>query len=324
MACRFLLLALLSGCTGSIYLAQAVAGQAEMLDKRRSLDSVVNDKKAPAHVKALLAEVPRMKAFAVTNGLTPTKSYERYVDLKRPAAVWVVSASAPLAFVARTWWFPIVGDVPYLGWFKREDARRFALSLQQEGLDVSLRPAAAYSTLGFFNDPILSTMITDEPDAAGDFANTVFHESLHATLYVPGRTDVSEGIASFVGDRMAKEYLTRFHAPEVLAAYASGNVRGQERLERLRRLRADLVALYQGNSADKAAQKGRLIMEAKHALGIKRAINNATLAELGRYQSGEAELALLFERCGHDWRCFLAALRAWIARDKSLDFKNLE
>jgi predicted aminopeptidase len=306
---KYVFLFLCSGCTGASYLAQAIAGQVEILDHRRPLKNVIADEKTPAYVRELLAEVPRLKAYAAEQGLRATHNYERYVDLKRPAAVWVVSASEPFAFHAQTWWFPIVGSVPYLGWFHLADAQRFALSLQQQGLDVSLRTAAAYSTLGFFDDPILSSMLSTEPDAIGDLANTLFHESLHATIYVRGRTDVSEGLASFVGDRMARDYLQKTRRPEILAAYDAAMRRGKARLARLKQLRSDLERLYESHGPDMAAEKGRLIMQAKQELHWKRVLNNATLAEIGRYASHEDEMQALFDSVGHDWHRFLARAR---------------
>jgi predicted aminopeptidase len=324
---RWLLLCFcLSGCLGSRYLAQAVAGQAALLDARRPLESVIKDKKTPPHVRALLAEVPRMKAYASAHGLAPTKNYERYVPLARDAAVWVVSATPQLSFKAKTWWFPVVGEVPYLGWFALDDARAFANELKATGLDVSLRPASAFSTLGFFEDPILSTMLSEDVDAAGDLANTLFHESLHATLYIHGRTDISEGIASFVGDQLARDYLSDFHDAAALEAYEAAARRAKRRLAQLLSLKEALMKLYASGADDpgKMKEKGRLLMQAQIALRLRRAIGNATLAELSRYSSGEEELERLLARKHRDWRAFIAVLREWIRRGGPLAFSDLD
>src|SRR5262249_41967930 len=143
--------------------------------------------------------------------LTATENYVRYTQLDRDAAVYVVQAAPPLELKPRLWSFPIVGTVPYLGWFNVKDAKAYAQTLAQQGLDVDVRGASAYSTLGWFKDPVLSTMIGEGDGALGELANTVLHESTHATLYVKGQSAFNESLASFVGDRLARDWLaTRF------------------------------------------------------------------------------------------------------------------
>ena len=158
-------------------------------------------------MRELLAEVPTIKRFAERHGLRPTSSYAKYAEVPRSAIVWVVSASTPLSFQPRTWTFPIVGSVPYLGWFDEAEARDFADDLRSQGYDVDLRGAQAYSTLGWFDDPILSTMLGSGDEAVGDLANVVLHESVHATYYLPGQSPLNESVADFLGDRLATAYL---------------------------------------------------------------------------------------------------------------------
>src|SRR5205814_2292022 len=100
-----------------------------------------------------------------------------------PVAVWVVSACEPLRFHSKEWGFLFVGSFPYLGWFDLENARRFRDELRAEGWDADLRGAAAYSTLGYFRDAVLSSMIPEGDEALGELVNVVLHESVHATLY---------------------------------------------------------------------------------------------------------------------------------------------
>src|SRR6185312_14274837 len=110
-------------------------------------------------------------------------------------------------FRSKTWWFPIVGRVPYLGWFDRDDAHDFADELHREGWDSDVGAADAYSTLGWFDDPVLSTMIAGGDEAVGELVNVILHESVHATLYVDGQTRFNESLAEFVAGKLTTVYL---------------------------------------------------------------------------------------------------------------------
>jgi predicted aminopeptidase len=159
---------------------------------------------------AKLDLIQDVKAFGEEIGLSATENYSRIAwDWKR--TIWNVSASAPLKFHPKTWWFPIVGTVPYLGFFRRSDADNWIDDLNQEGLDVYLRTAGAYSTLGYFEDPVLPGMLEWEDDL---LANTVLHEMVHATVWVKGSVPFNESLASFVGDNASLAYLSDRHGDD--------------------------------------------------------------------------------------------------------------
>ncbi len=225
-ACRSSALGLLAlglsatGCFETGYLLQAGEGQLDLLCNARPISHVLEDPDTPPDVLAELSEVPRIKAFGKRFGLVPTKSYESYVELDRPVAVWVVSAAPKLSFESKTWTFPIVGSVPYLGWFDKGRATEHAQSLKAEGWDVDLRGAAAYSTLGFFHDPVLSSMLGDAADGYGDFAGTILHESLHATVYVNGQTSFNEGLATWMA---GKYWMNRWGGGELSSFKAAAH-----------------------------------------------------------------------------------------------------
>jgi predicted aminopeptidase len=303
----------LGGCFKARYLSQAAYGQFDISMRTRRVADVAVDPSVPAPTRALLGRVGPIKRFGESRGLRATSNYRDFVDLERPAAVWVVSAAEPLRFKTLSWSFPIAGDVPYLGWFHQDSARDFALGLRQKGWDVDLRTASAYSTLGWFKDPILSTMLDEGPGALGELSNTVLHESLHATLYLGGQTTFNESVASFVGDRMAAEYLEHAlgpHSPEG-EAYAWALRAGRDRARALHWAYAWLDALYKskGPPAEKLAKKAAYLRELKATLGYRRPITNATLAQFKNYHEGASELAELFEACGRNWERFLTALR---------------
>jgi predicted aminopeptidase len=310
-----------SGCTSVLYVVQAAQGQVELGYLARPIDEVVADKTVPDHTRSLLSRVASMKRFGEKHGLTPTKNYSEYVELDRPAVVWVVSACEPLRFQSKVWSFPIAGKVPYLGWFDWWDAESFAEDLREDGWDVHFRPAGAYSTLGWFQDPVLSSMIdrgaADSPaevdGALGDLANVVLHESVHATLYLPGQSLLNESLADFVADRLTARYLDAelgAQSPERLA-WEANQKDSDRRRALMQRAYSRLERLYASAAPDaaKLAEKARVLAELRRELGLNREINNATLAQFKTYSSGEAELLALLDACGGDFRRFLAQLR---------------
>ncbi len=243
---------LLLGCTEVRYVAQASLGQLSMAWSAQSLSDAAFDARLSWRTRALLREVPHIKRVGERHGLTPTENYRTYVQLDRPAAVWVVSACEPLRFRSKTWSFPIVGTVPYLGWFNLQDARRFAAPLKAAGWDVDVRPAGAYSTLGWLEDPVLSTMISGGDEALGELANVVLHESLHATLYLKGQTRLNESVANFVGDELAKMYLDERVGPASAEkkAYLEQQERSAARARVLHEAYVELSRLYTSSAPD--------------------------------------------------------------------------
>lgn len=311
-----LLLPVISGCTTVRYLVQASAGQISLRTRARDIDEVKRDIRTELWVRDLLSKVASIKRFGERQGLKPTANYTQYTELRRAYVVWVVSASEPLRFHDETWTFPIVGSVPYLGWFHEADAERFAEGLRKEGWDVDVRGAEAYSTLGWFKDPVLSTMLREDRAALGNLANVILHESLHATIYLGDQTDLNESLASFVADRLTLSYLDEevgALSPEK-AAYVAAAADGERRVARLLEARHALEVLYASAkpAREKLREKGSLLSSLTAELGWRRPINNATLSQFKVYNSGAAELSLLIEACGGSFPRFIGAL--WTLR----------
>lgn len=302
-----------SGCFTVRYLSQAAGGQLAMLHDARPIDEVLADPQTPPRVRALLARVEGVKDWGQAQGLKPTRNYDRYVDLHRPAAAWIVQACAPLAFEVQRWQFPIVGSVPYLGFFDVAEARRFAAELAASApLDVDVRGASAYSTLGWFRDPVLSTMLGQGGEALGDLVNVILHESVHATLYVRNQSAFDESLASFVADRLTLQWLREKRGPESAdtTAWVGAQQASQARLAKLRAAWLELDALYRSSApeADKRREKLRILGALQAALGASRLLNNAALAGFKAYSTGAAAFTALLEACGGKWPRFFAAL----------------
>ncbi len=308
-------IAAFAGCTPVRYVTQAAAGQEQINSRGIAIREIVEGNHLDKRTRGLLAHVPRIKAFGERYGLAHTKNYERYVWLGRPAVVWVVSACHPLAFRPMAWRFPIVGSITYTGWFDRAEAKGYAVELARKGWDVDVRPSQAYSTLGWFDDPILSTMIADDEAALGDLADVVLHETLHATFYVPGQSTLNESVASFVGDTLAVRYLDETvgaDSPEK-ATFLETRERAAKRGRLMRDAHEMLAALYASkrSRAEKLAEKTRITEALRAELEIKRPITNATLIQYKTYGSGRAEMEQLLDRCGGDFSRMLRALMRW-------------
>ena len=199
----------LNSCMMTRYLIQAGHGQLSLINSRRSINTIIDDEDTSPVVRRSLKEVNSIKAFAKEYALDFKDNYDDYVNVDGSAVVWVVSAAEPHYFFSKTWNFPIVGNFNYLGWFSKDSALEFAEDLRAEGWEVYTRGASAYSTLGWFNDPILSTMIPDHEHEIGQLVNVILHESVHTTIYKKGQSYFNESVANFVADHLTPIYLKR-------------------------------------------------------------------------------------------------------------------
>jgi predicted aminopeptidase len=298
----FVVLALLAtGCLQVRYITQAAAGQEDLNRRGISVNEIVEGEHLDKRTRRLLSHVARIKSFGERYGLRRTENYERYVWLGRPAVVWVVSACHPLAFRPRSWKFPVVGSITYTGWFDRREAKEYADGLAKHGWDIDVRPSQAYSTLGWFDDPILSTMISDGDEALGDLADVILHETLHATFYIPSQSTLNESVASFFGDQLSLKYLDEVVGPESSekTSYVAIRERGERRGNIMKQAYEQLAALYASSlpPEDKLAHKKQITDALRAELQIKRPITNATLIQYKTYGSGKAELAQLLSAC---------------------------
>jgi predicted aminopeptidase len=194
------IVAIVATCSPA-YVIRAGIEEARILGRRRPIPEVVADPATSAETRRKLEVVTQARAFADKQlGLAAGESYTTYSWVDSDTLLMVVSAARKDRFQAYTWWFPIVGRVPYKGYFNFEHAYEEARELEARGYDADVRPSAAFSTLGWFNDPLLNTLLR-----YGDvsLAGTVIHEITHNSLYLAGQAGFNESFANFVGDRGA-------------------------------------------------------------------------------------------------------------------------
>lgn len=183
------------------YLGRAGWEEAKILKGRKDITEVIADPATDSITRQKLALVLDARRFAVDSlGLHAKKSFTQYTKLEHDTLVLLLSAAEKDRLVQHTWWFPIVGRVPYKGYFDFGAARDAAKDFERRGYDVYLRPASAFSTLGFFNDPLLSTTLRTD---SLNLASTVIHELTHNTFYAKGQAIFNESFAEFVGARGA-------------------------------------------------------------------------------------------------------------------------
>ncbi len=302
-----------TGCGTLNYLLQATGGQLALINRAKPISEVLEDEKTPPRVKELLSQIGDIKEFGEENGLKPTPNYTTYTKLDRKAAVWVVSACEKLKFKPKVWKFPIVGSFPYLGWFNLDSAKNYADELKAKGWDVDVRGASAYSTLGWFHDPVLSTMISKGDAAFGDLVNTVIHESVHATVYVNGQSYFNESLANYVAGKLTDVYLFRKYgekAPRTVA-YLKEEKRGDEAEKRLHEAYEELSRIYSSAAPDseKLDEKNKILANLMAELHLKRPINNATLIQYKTYNTGEEAFEALYLSCGKTWPCFIQRMK---------------
>ena len=204
---RFFILALclsLVACESLSYYSQAIFGQLSILSKREAIEKLIADDTSSPELKNKLQTVLDIRRFAESELMLPVEdSYGTYVDIKQPYVVWNVFASPEFSIRPVNWCYPIAGCVAYRGYFSEADAQAYANRKSQEGLDVYVGGVSAYSTLGWFSDPLLSTVINRDDY---QLAALLFHELAHRLIYIAGDTEFNESFAT----AMEREGLRRW------------------------------------------------------------------------------------------------------------------
>lgn len=313
-----------SSCvTGSpFYLWNAAAGQWQIICNRRPIVEVLEDPELDAETRKKLELVLEVQSFARDSlGLSTGDSYRYFSRIDRDAAAYNVIAAPALSLEAHSYWFPIVGTVPYLGFFSRDEAEEHARDLEEKGLDVLMQDVAGYSTLGWFDDPLLSSQLRYSEYG---LVRLVIHEAVHATVWIPGSVRFNESLASFVEEEGARQFIRR-NDPDGSRMARLDAIKKEQAMFRtiMHRTATELKQLYSGelSNDEKLKSKHRIIEKMKESMLAEpfvyldraklaeKTYNNAHFMSYLAYNSGTHYFQSAFRACNSEWNCFLQTMK---------------
>ncbi len=309
------LFTLLTACSHLSYYHQAITGQFEISQRAQAISEVLASPSTSPTIKQTLSEILTIRAFASQSlSLPDNLSYTYYADLQRPFVVWTVFAAPAFSFQPKQWCFPIIGCVSYRGYFSQAAATEQAEILRQAGYEVYVAGVAAYSTLGWFTDPILNTMLHWN---LTKIAGIIFHELAHQQLYIPNNTAFNEAFAMTVENEGIKRWLAQHGTPQDWQRYQTEQQRENEFVELVLTTRDQLENLYQqplvssNMQLEKQATFEELLQQYQqfkqrwhHYAGydnwINTELNNAKLLSVATYQDLVPVFQALLVQVGGD------------------------
>lgn len=312
---------LLTSCQVN-YILKSAYNQFSMMSRRISLEKALKDPQLSHEQKRKIQLAQKAREFAEKElGLKPTKNYTQFVLLDRPYVTYVVSAAPKWKLEAYKWRYPIVGSMPYKGFFNEEDAKKEELDLQKENLDTYMRGVSAYSTLGWFKDPLLSSMLRYQDY---DLVNTIIHETVHATLYIKHEADFNERLAVFMGNRGAEMFYLKEEGPESPTLQKVQKENADDKLfsEWISGKLKSLAAWYENLPAEQQNEERRQQQFIQLQEDFKKEllprlmtdsfkkfqdlkINNARLLVYRTYMQDLSDFESLYEKTGRDFNKFL-------------------
>jgi predicted aminopeptidase len=325
-----------SGCSSMSYdlgyYLQSIGGHLTVMQQARPIDELLGDPSLDPKLRAKLERVREVRAFASRElGLPDNGSYTRYADLHRPFVIWNVFATPELSMRLTEWCFPIAGCISYRGYYAKEDADRFGENLRANGYDVYVAGVPAYSTLGWFDDPVLNTFI-QYPD--GEVARLVFHELAHQVLYVKGDSAFNESFATTVEEVGVERWLASKHDGQLELAYRQFAERRVQFVAMLKKHRTALETVFAAPISDDEKRHGKTaVFEALQSdyralkagwdgwpgydRWFSQKLTNAHLASVATYTERVPGFQRLLAGQGGDLRRFFAVARELSKRPKT-------
>lgn len=317
-------LGFIAGCASPVYYFHAVSGQLEILNKRRPVEEVLRDPATAPRTREQLELVLRLREFASRElALPDNRSYRSYADLERPFVIWNVFATPELSLEPKQWCFVFAGCVSYRGYFARDKADVFAAEMKQEGYDVYVGGVPAYSTLGWFNDPLLNTFIHR---SEADLAGLLFHELAHQVLYVSDDTAFNESFATVVELEGVRRWFERHGTSPQAEAYRQKFERRSQFTTLVLKHKLRLAEIYASNlsKAEKRSAKAKIFTELRSDYSaLKKTwsgiadfdkwftqdLNNAHLAAIALYNQHVAAFQKLLAHHRNDLMAFYRSVK---------------
>lgn len=320
----------MSGCSIG-YIMQAGYEEASILLSKKDINEILKEEESlEPKLRDTFELVLEAREYAKEIGLTPGGSFTEYASIDRDELVWVLSAAYQTALTPYTWWFPVVGWMPYKGFFDKADAIKEAKKFSEKGFDIYIRPSLAFSTLGWFDDPLLSTLTNLDDES---LINTVFHEILHNTVWIKGHVDFNETLANFVGSKVTEMFFRKkFGDTHPLTQLCIDRLHDEIIFaDFLNTLITKLRAFYTTNEtlSDAEKRKGRDALYAhaitdwetrKHLLKTNRyqqsisKLNNAIILGTELYLKNLSDFNILYMQSGNSLELFLRHMKD-IARE---------
>ncbi|MDN3222337.1 aminopeptidase [Pseudomonas nunensis] len=310
---------LLNGCASVSYYSQLANGQLQLLRAREPVTKVIADPQRDPKLRAHLTQSQKARVFASQQlHLPDNQSYRLYADIGRPYVVWNVFVTPEFSLKPQNHCFPIAGCVAYRGYYSQSAARGEAALQRLQGMDVSIGGVEAYSTLGWFNDPIISSMMNWGDER---LATLIFHELAHQRFYVKDDTEFNESFATFVEQEGTRQWrASRGLAPENGATLQQRDQLTQlvldtrTRLERLyvqplpiKQMRQRKAEAFERLRSDyRAMRDSQWYGDKRYDAWINAPMNNAKLLPFGLYDQWVPAFAALFKQVGGDWVRFYA------------------
>lgn len=305
------------------YYWHLVLGQARLLWNRRPVSNMLANRRLDPGVRERLEFIQEVRRFAELRiGLSQSRNYTSYIDIGEGPVSWQLTASPRDRIEPVQWTYPVVGRFPYRGYFDPDRAKSDRDRLEAQDFDTLLRPVGAYSTLGWFEDPILSTMLRYRD---GDLAELVIHELAHATVWIPGRVSFNESLATFVGEAGALHFMRERHGPEAAVVTDMLDRRSDERTFKrfMRDVAEELQALYvsERSYGEKLKEREIIFDRAKrrfHRLDLKtgayshfprRRLNNAVMMAYRTYHEKVDVFDNVYRAVGGDLKAAVRIFR---------------
>lgn len=314
-------LLLLAACNDGSYLWQCAMGQWTLMSRAKPIDEILEQQTETPEVREQLAKVVKMREFAVSAlSLPDNGSYHKYADLGRPYAVWNLVAAPELSIDLNQWCYPIAGCVTYHGYFDEASARAMAADFTTRGFDVDIYGVKAYSTLKWFDDPVLNTFLTGDDLR---LAALLFHEMAHQVVYVPNDTAFNESFARTVEREGLRRWLQSTGSAELWQTYLQREEKSSEFRDFIARTRNALGQVYASNLGldEKRQAKKDLLQKAVEDYAalkeswngysgfdawMQRGLNNARLSSVAIYNDLVPSFQVMLERVNNDLPAFYA------------------
>lgn len=310
---------LLAGCANVAYYAQAVGGHLQLMGAAQPIPALIRDRDTDPGFKVKLEQVAAIREFASRELALPDNgSYRSYADLGRPFVVWNVFAAKEFSVDLESWCLLFVGCVNYRGYYDKAAAERFAETLRARGLETHVGSVPAYSTLGFFDDPVLNTFLRFGEQ---EVARTIFHELAHQVVFIPGDSTFNESFATAVENEGMRRWLAHQGRPELLEKFQAWQHRKARVLalvtnyrERLREVYARPIGEEEKRQAkeealadlrrDYAALKAERDLPGGYDAFFGPGLNNAKLGSVSLYTKLVPAFEALLQEVGHDLPAF--------------------